>query len=186
MKQIAESHGIEELLETFNTSNKKYIDSEVYLKSTEGSEEIWVSLAATGKMCGLGKNNLTLKSEKVEELQKSLEEKVYEEFETQRTRARVAVDYMEASPDIDRPFLHPHGFSESYNRTITRINIHEEIPRFEDTTLDMSQQITKLKTSIEKGYLLIEQYRDSIEKLFNEEADIAEQINFIEEVYYDG
>src|SRR5699024_9142789 len=45
LNQIAKSHSIGELLETFNTKNKKYIDSEVYLKSTEGSEEIWVSLA---------------------------------------------------------------------------------------------------------------------------------------------
>lgn len=68
-------------------------------------------------------------------------------------------------------------------RTITRINVHEDIPRFEDTTLDMTQQIDKLHTSIEKGYLLIEQYRETIEQLFDAEMNIAEQIDFLEEVY---
>lgn len=183
LEQIDRSHGIEELLDAMSDDDRMYMDSEMYVKGNHDGEEIWVSLTATGKICSIGKMNLAEKEEMVETLQNALEEKVYDAFEEQRLRARVAVDYMEQNPNEDRVFLHPHGFYDGVNRTITRINVHEDIPRFEDTTLDMTQQIDKLHTSIEKGYLLIEEYRETIEQLFDAEMNIAEQIDFLEEVY---
>src|SRR5699024_5353616 len=106
--------------------------------------------------------------------------------EEQRTRANTAVDYMEANPNLDREFLYPHGFSPSFNRTITRINVHEEIPRFKDTSLDMTEHIHKLNASVEKGHSLIQQYRETVESLFKEEDNIAEQIDFMEGMYTNG
>lgn len=184
--KIIRSHGIAELLDSMAADDQKYVDNELYIKNTKGSTDIWISLSVTGRICGLGKLKLLAKKEKIEDFKKQLESKVYEVFEEQRTRANTAVDYIEANPNLDREFLYPHGFSPSFNRTITRIDVHENIPRFKDTSLDMTEHINKLNTSVEKGHLLIQQYRETVESLFVEEDNIAEQIDFMEGVYLNG
>lgn len=186
LDSLGKSHGIGELMESLSNEKRKYVGTELYIKNTKGSKDIWVSLSVTGRICGLGKLKLLAKEEKIEKFKNKLKSKVYEVFEEQRTRANTAVDYMEANPNIDREFLHPHGFSPNFNRTITRINVHEEIPRFEDTSLDMTEHIHKLNASVEKGHSLIQQYRETVESLFKEEDNIAEQIDFMEGMYING
>lgn len=186
LDSLGKSHGIGELMESLSNDKRKYVGTELYIKNTKGSKDIWISLSVTGRICGLGKLKLLAKEEKIEKFKNKLESKVYEVFEEQRTRANTAVDYMEANPNLDREFLYPHGFSPSFNRTITRINVHEEIPRFKDTSLDMTEHIHKLNASVEKGHSLIQQYRETVESLFKEEDNIAEQIDFMEGVYING
>jgi len=111
LNSLGKSHGIGELMESLSNEKRKYVGTELYIKNTKGSTDIWISLSVTGGICGLGKLKLLEKEEEIEKFKNKLESKVYEVFEEQRTRANTAVYYIESNPNLDREFLYPHGFS---------------------------------------------------------------------------
>lgn len=186
LKEIGDSHGIDEILAVIGSEseeNKRYRGNDMLLQSTKSDVKVWVNLSATARLSVEGKQELMKKEELIRTFKKAIERDVHDKFDEQQLRAKTAANYMEQNPNSAQDLLSMHGFGPTSNRTITKIEVNSTIPAFEDTELDFSAYIHRLEGTIEEGYLLIKEYRESIEDLFKAEDEIAQQIDFLEEYY---
>lgn len=181
---LIDSHGIEELLAIFTDEEKRYLGTDMLFRASNNEKTIWVNLSATVKMSVDGKTLLLEKKEMINELSDKITVELYESFEYWKTRIRNKIGHMEQSPEsYDEKFRY-YMFKDKLLYQLDQINVHEVLPRIEDTELSMEQELRRLNDSVESGLDMLTQYRDSIEKLFEEDMRIAEKIDLMEDVYH--
>lgn len=181
---LIDSHGIEELLAIFTDEEKRYLGTDMLFRASNNEKTIWVNLFATVKMSVDGKTLLLEKKEMINELSDKITVELYESFEYWKTRIRNKIGHMEQSPEsYDEKFRY-YMFKDKLLYQLDQINVHEVLPRIEDTELSMEQELRRLNDSVESGLDMLTQYRDSIEKLFEEDMRIAEKIDLMEDVYH--
>ncbi|UAC48546.1 hypothetical protein K6959_00635 [Bacillus aquiflavi] len=121
------------------------------------------------------------KKQQVSRFIQVLDREIYECYDQWRTNTIRKIDHMEQSPSSYTRLFHQYGFSPMYHRTITKLNIHENISPMRN--MDMSVEINKLNESVERGFIYIEKYRKAIEELFDEEMRVAQRFDLAEVVY---
>ncbi|HLS08452.1 DUF6792 domain-containing protein [Lentibacillus sp.] len=180
LQMIGSGHGITGILESMNKGNKSYLGTDMILTSTKGKGEIRVNISATLRMYDEGKSVLEDKSTEIKRLQTAIDREIMQCYKTERKKVMNQIYDMEASPSTYTYLLRKHVYFARLDKSITGINVHEEFDPFNHTNMD--DKISLLNESVEKGHTYLENYRSSIETLFDEEENIAALFDVVEGV----
>lgn len=180
LRVIGNGHDITSVLESINKGNKSYLGTDMVLTSTKGKGEIQVNISATLRMYDEGKQLLEDKSAEIKRLQAAVNREILQCYKTERKKVMTQIHDIEASPSTYTHLLRKHVYFARLDKSITKINVHEEFNPFHHKNMD--DKISLLNESVEKSDTYLENYRLAIETLFHEEENIASLFDAVESV----
>lgn len=177
LQRIGESHSIQELLESISGGGKSYIGTDLVLTASKGKKEIRVNMSAALRMYQQGASILQEKESHIDRLEQAVEKELFVAYQDERKKVMQRINDMEGNPSLYQFLLSKHGLFPTFQKKITRIQVHEVFLPLEQA--DLGQEIHTLRESVEKARLQIEGYRNAIESLFDEDERISKQFDLI-------
>ncbi|WP_249870809.1 DUF6792 domain-containing protein [Oceanobacillus saliphilus] len=177
LHRIAESHSIQEILESISAGNKSYIGTDMVLTASKGKKEIKVNMSAALRMYQKGTGVLQEKEFEIEKFSKAIEMEIMDAYKDERRKVIQKINDMEGNPRLYHNLLAKHGLYPTFTKRITSIRVHEVLYPLEQADLD--QELHRLRETVEKARLQIENYRNAIESLFEEDERIGKQFDLI-------
>ncbi|WP_085992901.1 DUF6792 domain-containing protein [Oceanobacillus senegalensis] len=178
---IGESHGIPEMLHGLSDKDKSYVGTDMVLHTTSGGKDIRVNLSASLRMYTEGKLILQEKQEEIARLANAAESEIEGCFDEEKLEVISKINDIEANPGTYRQFLRNHMYFPRLNKTIRRINVHEEFYPLHNA--DLHTELTALQESVTFGYTYLEKYRKAIEGLFNEDERISTMFDLADQLF---
>ncbi|MEC5422973.1 hypothetical protein QGM71_05605 [Virgibacillus sp. C22-A2] len=177
LHRIAESHSIQEILESISGGNKSYIGTDMVLTASKGKKEIKVNMSAALRMYQKGTGVLQEKEFEIEKFSRAIEMEIMDAYKDERRKVIQKINDMEGNPRLHHNLLAKHGLYPTFTKRITSIRVHEVLYPLEQADLD--HELQRLREMVEKARLQIENYRNAIESLFEEDERIGKQFDLM-------
>lgn len=181
LEMIGESHGIEEALAALTTGNKSYMGTDLILTATQtqGSKEIRVNMSAALELYQKGMSKLDEKEMAISRLADAVEMEIHDTYKAEKRQVIHKINDMEASPSTyqDRLISHLYFHTVFPLQKIESIDVREEIYPLQQADLD--HELNSLKRSVESAQTHIENCRQAVESLFDEDEKISKQFDLV-------
>ncbi|WP_366249001.1 DUF6792 domain-containing protein [Terribacillus aidingensis] len=173
LSAITDSHSISELLSVMSDGKKGYLGTDMVYTATKGEgEPIKVNISAALRMYQQSIPILEAKAAKISELEQAIHDELDTSYKDEERKVRDEIDQMEGSPGTYKFLLSKHGYYPTFMKEMKKISVHEIFPPLENN--DFEEQLAELTKTVETGYIYIENYRKSIEDLFEEEEQLSQ------------
>ncbi|QXE03338.1 DUF6792 domain-containing protein [Terribacillus sp. DMT04] len=173
LSAITDSHSISELLSVMSDGKKGYLGTDMVYNATKGDgEPIKVNISAALRMYQHSIPILEAKAAKISELEQAIHDELDTSYKDEERKVRDEIDQMEGSPGTYKFLLSKHGYYPTFMKEMKKISVHEIFPPLENN--DFEEQLAELTKTVETGYAYIENYRKSIQDLFEEEEELSQ------------
>lgn len=173
LSAITDSHSISELLSVMSDGKKGYLGTDMVYTATKGEgEPIKVNISAALRMYQQSIPILEAKAAKISELEQAIHDELDTAYKDEERKVRDEIDQMEGSPGTYKFLLSKHGYYPTFMKEMKKISVHEIFPPLENN--DFEEQLAELTKTVETGYVYIENYRKSIQDLFEEEEQLSQ------------
>lgn len=181
LQMIVKSHGIKEMLSAMSLGNKSYLGTDMILTGNDGNQEIRVNLSAALELYQKGLTIIEEKEQVIKKLDQAIEQEIQLAYKKERRKVMQKIDEMEASPSIYQYQLNNYlNHPIYYPIKIERINVNETIYSLNQSNLD--SEVNSLQYSVERQKKHIEDYRQAVEALFEEDEKISKRFDLIRSV----
>lgn len=173
LSAITDSHSISELLSVMSDGKKGYLGTDMVYTATKGDgDPIKVNISAALRMYQQSIPILEAKAAKISELEQAIHDELDGSYKDEERKVRDEIDQMEASPSTYKYLLSKHGYYPTFMKEIKKIRVHEIFSPLEHN--DFEEELAELMKTVETGQVYIENYRKSIEDLFEEEEQLSQ------------
>lgn len=173
LSAITESHSISELLSVMSDGKKGYLGTDMVFTATKSDGDlIKVNISAALRMYQQSIPILEAKASKISELEQAIHDELDASYKDEERKVRDEIDQMEGSPGTYKFLLSKHGYYPTFSKEMKKISVHEIFPPLKHN--DFEEQLAELTKTVETGYVYIENYRKSIEDLFEEEEQLSQ------------
>lgn len=176
LESIKDSHSINELLNALSGGNKSYSGTDLIFTTTgAGGEPIEVNMSAALRLYREGALIFEDKMSAIAKLEKAVHEEIQLAFKEERKKVLDEIYNIESNPKgyaYSRGWMHRYPLYE-----VESLKVMENVYPLERANLD--EQIYEMKSSVDSGYKLIEDYRKAVEDLFAEEERLSQMFDLV-------
>ncbi|GAB3804261.1 DUF6792 domain-containing protein [Virgibacillus kimchii] len=179
LQMIGASHGIPEVLDAITGGRKSYMGTDMILTATQGKKEIRVNMSAALELYQKGLGKLAEKETAITRLANAVDREIQQAYNEEKRKVIAKINEMEASPLMYqfRLMLHLGTYSVLNPHRIESIRVHEEIYPLEQADLD--HEFNSFRHALEREQKHIENYRQAVELLFDEDEKVSRQFDLI-------
>lgn len=175
LEKIKGDHDITTVLNMLGLDNKSYLNGDMLLKSGK----VIINMSAALRMYEKGQNILDDKKDEIKKLDSSVEREISNSYQEEKRKIKRVIHNIEENPKAYSYLLYKDPFILNLNQEIISIEVLEEFETLKEENID--NYIKQLNDSVEKARKYVNNYRNAIEELFNEEEKISNMFNLVEE-----
>jgi hypothetical protein len=176
LESIKDSHSINEMLNALAGGSKSYSGKDlIYTTTSASGEPIEVNMSAALRLYREGALIFEDKMSAIAKLEKAVHEEIQLEFKEERKKVLDEIYNIESNPKgyaYSRGWMHRYPLYE-----VESLKVIENVYPLEKADLD--EQIYEMKSSVDSGYKLIEDYRKAVEDLFAEEEKLSQMFDLV-------
>lgn len=175
LEKIKGDHNITTVLNMLGLDNKSYLNGDMLLKSGK----VIINMSAALRMYEKGQNILDDKKDEIKKLDSSVEREISNSYQEEKRKIKRVIHNIEENPKAYSYLLYKDLFILNLNQEIISIEVLEEFETLKEENID--NYIKQLNDSVKKARKYVNNYRNAIEELFNEEEKISNMFNLVEE-----
>ncbi|WP_340082227.1 DUF6792 domain-containing protein [Terribacillus sp. FSL K6-0262] len=176
LESIKDSHSINEMLIALAGGSKSYSGKDlIYTTTSASGEPIEVNMSAALRLYREGALIFENKMSAIAKLEKTVHEEIQLAFKEERKKILDEIYHIESNPKgyaYSRGWMHRYPLYE-----VESLKVMDNVFPLEKADLD--EQIYEMKSSVDSGYKLIEDYRKAVEDLFAEEEKLSQMFDLV-------
>ncbi|MEC0281256.1 DUF6792 domain-containing protein [Terribacillus saccharophilus] len=176
LESIKESHSINDMLNALAGGSKSYSGKDlIYTTTSASGEPIEVNMSAALRLYREGALIFEDKMSAIAKLKKTVHEEIQLAFKEERKKVLDEIYHIESNPKgyaYSRGWMHRYPLYE-----VESLKVMDNVFPLEKAGLD--EQIYEMKSSVDSGYKLIEDYRKAVEDLFAEEEKLSQMFDLV-------
>lgn len=176
LHMILKGHSIQGVLKTISKSYKTYQGDDMLMTGTDGTSDVQVNVSDALRLYGKGKNMLKDEQDQIKKLQLLVKQEVADCYKQKVREIMNQIYANDANPALYSQ-LSSHCSFLDYKQIVS-IHVFQEC--YSLKLANINDSIEHLHNSLEKVEQYFEDYRSSIEILFNKKANVTAMFDSIE------
>lgn len=178
LKKGVDAHFLKMVIEGLGAEiDISYENSDMILTKNADGKEIHLNISSAMRMYNEGLSILENKEEVLSEIESKYKSEYVQDYEDREGRVMKKIRDMEESPHSYQDLMGDFPRDAKVHHQVSKIDVHEDIPEYPENLENIFEgAITYIQGVIKKEKNLLENIKESIEELFDEDERISRAI----------